>query len=175
MGDQRAAFRFALRFAAIAAIGFALYCFPYAESGPAASWFGAYLSAYARVAGSMVAWFEPAVTVAGRSIVGRSSIEIVKNCDAMEVLILFGAAVLALGAPIRHSWVALVSGVTTLIALNLARICSLYFVALHWPRAFETIHLEVWPPILVIVATGLFFVCARWLSKVTPERPLAAA
>src|SRR5690242_923683 len=99
--------RFAIRFASVAAFGFGLYCFPYASDGAAEEFFRAYLSLYARIAGAVLSLFEPGVTVVGAVIVGRASLEIVKNCDAMEVIILFGAALFAMGGPLRRSAAAL--------------------------------------------------------------------
>jgi exosortase/archaeosortase family protein len=156
---------FTIKFALIAAAGFALYCFPYAPDGGVAAFFDAYLSAYARVAAAVLSLFEPGVHVAGPVIVGRSSMAIVKNCDAMEVIILFSAALVAAGGPWRRAAVALALGVAVLVVLNLLRICSLYFFSVHVPGAFETIHLEVWPLMLVAFAVVQFVVCARWVRS----------
>jgi exosortase/archaeosortase family protein len=159
---------FTIKFASIAAVGFILYCFPYAANGAAAAFFDAYLAAYARVASVMLGLFESGVHVSGPVIVGRSSLAIAKNCDAMEVIILFGAALVAAGGPWRRAAAALVAGVAALVVVNLVRICSLYFFAIHVPGAFETIHLEVWPLLLVAFAVAEFLVCARWVRS--PEK-----
>jgi exosortase/archaeosortase family protein len=155
--------RFVIKFLSIAALGFALYCFPYAGNGAAEASFDAYLSAYARLAGAVLSLFEPGVTVAGTVILGRSTLAIAKNCDAMEVLILFGAAIVGVGGPWRRSAVALFAGLAALVGLNLARICSLYFIAVHLPTSFDVIHLEVWPLLLVAFAVGEFLLCAKWV------------
>jgi exosortase/archaeosortase family protein len=154
---------FTIKFASIAALGFLLYCFPYASDGGGAAFFDAYLAAYAHVAGAVLGLFEPTVRVAGSVIVGRATMAIVKNCDAMEVIILFGAALVAAGGPWRRAAAALVAGIAALVALNLLRICSLYFFAIHAPGAFDTIHLEVWPLLLVAFSVAEFVVCARWV------------
>ncbi len=166
--------RFAVKFASVAAAGFGLYCFPYASDGPVEEFFRAYLSLYARIAGAVLRLFEPSVTVVGSVIVGRSSLEIVKNCDAMEVIILFGAALFAMGGPSRRSAAALAAGIAILVALNILRICSLYFLAIHWPSAFEVVHLEVWPLLLIAFAVGVFAIGARWVGVEDARRQRAA-
>jgi exosortase/archaeosortase family protein len=172
---RSAAGQFALKFMAIAAVGFGLYCFPYASDGAGEAFFKAYLSMYAHLAGSALSIVEPGVRVSGSVILGRSSMEIVKNCDAMEVIILFGAAVVATGGPWRRSVAALAAGVAALAAMNIFRICSLYFVAIHAPGAFEVVHLEVWPLLLIVFAVGMFAVCARWVRASDGHREPAAA
>jgi exosortase/archaeosortase family protein len=167
--------RFALRFVSIAGVGFGFYCFPYASDGAAEAFFKAYLSIYAHLAGSALSLVEPGVTVSGSVILGRSTMEIVKNCDAMEVIILFGAALLATGGPWRRSVAALTAGFAALVAINIVRICTLYFVAIHMPRAFEVVHLEVWPLVLIVFAVCAFAVCARWVRTPDGHREPAAA
>ena len=83
----------------------------------------------------------------------------------METNLLFVAAVVALPGTWRRKLVAVGAGVAALAAVNLARICSLYFVGLYAPSAFDAIHLEVWPLILVAVAVVMFVAWARWTTS----------
>lgn len=39
--------------------------------------------------------------------------------------------------------------------LNVGRLCSLYWVLVYAPRAFDTVHLELWPIALLLAAAGL--------------------
>ena len=161
----RGAGRFALRFAAWSAVGLSLYDFPYAPDGAAEALFSAYLSGYARGAGYVLSLLEPGIVVIGTSIVGRTGLEIVKNCDAMETVVLFGAATLATEGRRSDRLLALSAGVSALTGVNVARICSLYFIQVHLPNAFDTIHLEVWPPLLLLCATLQFWAVAAWLRS----------
>ena len=82
--------------------------------------------------------------MAGRQITGRASLTIVKNCDAMDVNIMLVAAMLAFPSrwpPLRAAGIA--GGVALLLAANIARIVSLYYVSARWPRAFDVIHVEL--------------------------------
>jgi exosortase H (IPTLxxWG-CTERM-specific) len=154
--------RFAIGFVLIAGVLFAVYTFPYAESGVSETFFTSYLSAYARLAGHVLAPFDPSIVVRGQDIVGRYSLRIVKNCDAMEVNILFVSAVLAFPLPLRHRVIGVCLGIPALVAVNVLRICALYFIGLRSPETFEFFHLEVWPFVLVATGVGAFLAWAEW-------------
>ena len=157
--------RFALRFAVFAAIGLTLYGFPYPHGGAVDRFFDAYLAGYAHLAGLLLGVAEPNISVSGSSIFGRVALVIVKNCDAMEIILLSGAAMLALDSPLRDRLLALAAGVCAIVLLNLLRICSLYFVQLKRPDVFDTVHLEIWPPLLVAFTTLQFYCFSRWLNQ----------
>lgn len=163
--------RFALRFSAFAACLFAAYTFPYREAGLSEAWFERYLAWYARLAGSALAWLESVfgsqaqVEVQGAVIGGRYPLEIVKNCDAIEINILFAAAVLAFPASLRQRAWGLALGLPALVLLNVLRICTLYFIGVHAPERFEVFHVEVWPLCLVAATTLLFLGYASWTQR----------
>ena len=154
--------RFALGFVAIAGVLFAIYTFPYQESGISEGWFTTYLSAYAKVAGSALALFEPSLHVHGQDIIGRASLRIVKNCDAMEAEILFVAAVLAFPSAWPKRLIGALLGALLIAAINVLRIASLYQIGVHFPKAFEFVHLELWPLLLVASAVAVFLAWATW-------------
>ena len=167
--SARAAQRgFVLRFILIAAVLFALYSFPYAENGLSERWFDAYLSGYARIAGDVFAIFERGVIVTQNVIAGRFSLRIVKSCDAMEVNLLFCTAVLAYPARVLQKFAAVSLGLTTLVAVNVLRICCLYFAGVFLPSWFELLHFEVWPLLLVVYASALFFGWIVWVRRSEP-------
>jgi exosortase/archaeosortase family protein len=156
--------RFALTFAAIATGLFALYYFPYQENGLSERWASAHLEQYARMTGSVLSLIEPEVVVSHNEIVGRFRMSIVKSCDAMEANMLFVAAVLALPFGAWRKLAALLAGLAALVALNIARLCSLYYVGVYLPAQFEWMHIDVWP-LLIIGFTALdFYLCMRWLE-----------
>ena len=161
--------RFGLVFAATAALLLGAYAFPYGPSSPAQAWFKLYLSGYASLVGAVLSLFEPNVHVAGTVIIGRTALEIVKTCDAMEINILFTAAMVAFPGPWGRKLAGLGLGLFGLVAFNVLRITSLYFVAVHYPGWFEVIHLELWPLILVVVAVGAFLLTIMWMAPRTTQ------
>ena len=167
--------RFALRFAAVAAALFSIYAYPYPEHGRAERWFGSYLHAYARLGGAVISVFDRTATVTGNVIAGRFSLSIVKTCDAMEANLLFIAAVVAFPGRWTRRLVAAAAGVAALVVLNVTRICSLYFVGVHAPSAFELLHIEIWPLLLVVAAAIDFGLCAWWMARPSRARLLDGA
>jgi exosortase/archaeosortase family protein len=165
---RRARIRFAVIFAVTGGALLTLYSFPYAEHGVREDWFKLYLAVYARLAGLVLRVFDSGVRVVGNDIVGRTSLTVAKNCDAMDVTLLFSAAVVAFPAPWRRRLVGIAAGVAALTIVNVLRIASLYFVDLRWPSAFETIHAEVWPLAIVALAAGAFLGWSRWAQAPVP-------
>jgi exosortase/archaeosortase family protein len=165
---RRARIRFAAIFGVTGGALLTLYSFPYAEHGVREDWFASYLAVYARLAGLVLRLFDSGVRVVGNDIVGRVSLTVAKNCDAMDVTLLFTAAVLAFPAPWRRRLVGIAAGVAALTLVNVLRIASLYFVDLRWPSAFETIHAEVWPLAIVVLAAGAFLAWSRWAQALAP-------
>ena len=157
--------RFVIGFILIAGILFSIYCFPYAENGVSERWFNGYLSAYAGMAGTVLSILEPRVVVSGTNIVGRFSMEIVKNCDAMEANILLCSAILAFPSRWSRRLLSAALGLAVLIAANVTRICCLYYVGVYFPSSFEFVHLEIWPLLLIALAAGEFVFLAAWMQK----------
>jgi exosortase/archaeosortase family protein len=138
-----------------------LYYFPYAQESWTKHWMDGYLRGYAAMSGAVLRWFEPALQVRGQEIIGRYSLRIVKTCDAMDVQILFFSAVMAWPGPWRRRAAAAAIGVVAIAAVNVIRICSLYYFGILLPSSFELMHLEVWPALIVIFSVAGFVVFAR--------------
>lgn len=162
MTEARRTVRFVLVFAAIAACLFTVYTFPYREHGLSEDMFDSYLALYAQAVGAVLSLAEPQISVIHTDIVGRFALRIVKNCDAIEVHILYTAAVLAFPAPLARRLWGLALGHPIVIALNILRICSLYYVGWLAPTRFETFHMEIWPLLLIACTSLLFLGYARW-------------
>ncbi len=163
---RRRRIRFVVTFAVCAAVLLTAYSFPYAEHGVREAWFANYLSAYAHLAGAFLRLSDSSVHVVGQEIVGRASLEVAKNCDAMDVNILFVAAVVAFPAPWARRAVGVALGTALLAVVNVVRITSLYHVDVHWPDRFELVHAELWPLAMVAVALGAFLRWSRWAEAV---------
>ena len=143
----------------------ALYDFPYAPHSWCAHALDHYLRGYASAAGGVLHWFDPTVRVSGRQIDGRFSLSIVKACDAMDVQILLVSAVSAWPTTAPQRIVAAFVGCLAIFILNVARICSLYYVGLLRPESFELVHVEVWPALILIVVAAGFL---GWARKALP-------
>jgi len=167
---RRLGLRFALTYAAIAGAMFAVYAFPFELFGARGDWLTGYLETYARLAGGLLGLLEPSVTVEGTTIYGRFVLQIVRNCDAADVNILFASAVLAFPGPLARKALPLVGGLATLVLANVLRICSLYYVGVYRPTWFHTAHEELWPLLLVSLTLLAFLACIRHLEATPFEQ-----
>lgn len=162
---QRLGLRFALTYGGIASVLFGIYAFPFELFGAERDWLTGYLAAYARLSGAVLGLAEPSVVVDGTYIYGRFALQIVRNCDAADVNILFVSAVLAFPAPRRTKALPLLLGLLALVAANVTRICSLYYVGVYRPDWFRAVHEEVWPLLLVALALVVFLACLKHLDS----------
>ena len=153
---------FVLRFVAIAAPLLLLYAYPYPAGSFMSGCFERFLSGYAHAAGTLLEQVDPTVSVTGNRISGRFPLAIVRDCDAMQVNILFVSAVLAFPSGVGRRLAGAGLGLGLLVIANLSRIVSLYFVGVASPGSFEFAHREVWPLVLIAVALGLFLGFTRW-------------
>jgi exosortase/archaeosortase family protein len=173
-GDVRhARLRFAATFAVVAGAALAIYSFPYAEHGVREDWFTRYLAAYARVAGWVLRLTHANVQVAGTEVVGNISLTVAKNCDAMDVNILFVAAIVAFPVGWRRRAIGIGLGVAGLAIANIVRIVSLYYIGVRWPSRFEVVHAELWPFAMVALAVSAFLLWSRWATT-AEARPAEA-
>lgn len=167
---ERLRLSFGLKFAAIAGLLFAIYGFPFELFGAKQDWLQGYLAAYARLAGGALGLVERGLVVDGTYIQGRFAMQIVRNCDAADVNILFISALLAFPGAWRVKAVLLLGGLCALVAANVLRICSLYYVGVFAPERFKVVHEEVWPLLLVVFTVGVFLACVRKLELPPQER-----
>jgi exosortase family protein XrtM len=166
--------RFAVVFALSAGVLLTVYSFPYAEHGMREDLFTWYLGAYARLSGWVIRLFDPSAHVAGTDVIGRTSLTIAKYCDAMDVNLLLIAAMLACPSSWKRRLVGIVAGVLLLSVVNIGRIVALYQIGVHAPGAFEFVHAELFPLLMVVLAVGVFVVWARWSRQLEPARIGAA-
>lgn len=163
--DRASGTRFVLSAAALMGALYLLYYFPY----PAGSWparaLSGFLALQARAAAALIVCFEPGAYAEGAQILGRFPLVIVKACSSLDAQALFAGCVLAFPAPLRAKGLALAAGCALISALNVLRIALLYFVGADAPDAFDSVHEEVMPLLLVVVASAAFAGWAYWLRR----------
>ena len=153
-----------LRFALLAGVELTGYYFPYDPRGLAAACIHLYLAAYARLAGGALSLVDSSVHVVGTDILGRFNLTFAMNCDAMDVFILFSSAIIAFPSSWRRRALGLAAGLFALVAINVARIISLYLVGAHFPSAFDFCHVDLWPAFIVATTCAGFLAWARSLG-----------
>jgi exosortase/archaeosortase family protein len=159
--DDRA--RFVLAFSTLAGLLLGVYYFPRGSEDLLERWTADYLRLYTRLVARAIGAFDPLAMAHGNLVSGRFSMQIVKSCDAMEANILFAAALLAVAAPWLRKAIALVAGLAALLAFNVLRLFVLYWVGVFALPAFDFLHYDVWPLLMIVFAALDFVVCVRWV------------
>jgi exosortase family protein XrtM len=97
-------------------------------------------------------------------------LNILNGCEGTDILFLLIAAMLVAPQSWRARFLGIVLGVAFIFALNQARVVALFYAFRHDRAIFEILHGTV-APLLLIIATGAFFVV--WLNHGS-RRPLVA-
>jgi exosortase/archaeosortase family protein len=139
--------------------------------------FPVYLRINAQASGALLRAFGEDVKVLDQSITSPngSSIQVERGCDAVEPSALFVAAVLASPVPLLSRLSAALVGTLLLMAINLIRVASLFWVRVYYPSAFETMHLDVWQALFIFLAIVLWAIWASRMSRTHRERMHASA
>jgi exosortase H (IPTLxxWG-CTERM-specific) len=129
----------------------------------------------ARAANAILQNLGQSTSVSGVTIrSAQYAISIRRGCDAIEPAWFFSAAVLAFPGSWRRKPVGLAVGVVAILALNLVRIVSLYFIGLHLRWFFPAAHQELWPVVFIVASLGLWIAWIRW-SRENGHPPAHAA
>lgn len=136
--------RVVLLFSVIAGVLLLAHHYPFATGSAPDCWLTNYSILLASCVGAVLRCFDRGVWVSGTVVGSAFPLSITRDCDGLEVLILFVAAVVAFPARWRERAPALAFGAVAIVTLNIIRLCSLYFVGLHWPAGFRFVHVELW-------------------------------
>jgi len=129
--------------------------------------YGRFLDAYiclnARLGSTFLNWIGEQSHVCESTIWSEAfSVTILRTCAALEYSWFICAAILATPISLPRKVPGILAGCTVLPALNLLRAVSLYFIGVHFPRAFPFAHEEVWGLILVMATIGVLILGLSW-------------
>ena len=96
------------------------------------------------------------------------------ECTAIELILVFGAAVIVWPVSLRARIWALLMGVPALCVLNFARVVSLLFTGISFPEHFDMVHLKIWQSAMVLAALVIWLAWLRWTSDGERTSELAA-
>ena len=129
-----------------------------------------FLELNASVAGAVLRLLGEAPQVAGQTVSGEvGSITVGHGCDAAQPIVILVSAVIATPAAWRKRAVGVVVGVGVLVAMNMIRIVSLYYVSAWRPDWFHIIHVDVWGALFIILAVTLWI---GWANRALPSAVL---
>jgi len=96
---------------------------------------------------------------------GMYGMRVVPGCDGMEVLALFGAAVLASPVPWSPRLFFLAVGTLVLMVINVIRIASIVIIGIENEELAENLHWNIWPGVLIVSVLACWLVWARWAVR----------
>ena len=130
--------------------------------------FGPYLAIIARICGVLLNLVGQDSTVVGARITTAGfPVQIVRGCDGLEPIAAFVAAVVASPVSLWAKLPGILIGGVCLWLINLVRIISLVLIGIHFPRAFDAMHQEVWQAAFIVLAIGFW---AIWVQRVTRKK-----
>jgi exosortase H (IPTLxxWG-CTERM-specific) len=151
---------FGARFGALIVLLYAVLALPAADQT-----LGGYLRANAWLSNGILNLLGQGTHVSDVTIASSTTpfaIAIRRGCDAVEPTWLLCAAILAFPGPWKRKFAGMLAGLVILQALNLVRIVTLYLVGSRYPAMFPSLHLEIWPALLIVAAIALFVGWKGW-------------
>lgn len=107
--------------------------------------------------------FDPSVLVL---VDGKAIVRIVEGCNAISVMILFGAFVLAFSNGFLKTFAFTIAGILIIHILNISRIALLTIGIIKYPEYEHLLHGTIFP--LVIYGT-VFLLWIFWVTKFTKD------
>lgn len=156
-----------LRFLLIFGLMMAVYYFATTTTVAKESLFPWYLRLTTAVSGGVMQTFGYDGLTVGNNVLktASGSITVERGCDAIAPTMLFISAVVASPTSILMKLPAVFGGALVLMAINLVRIITLFLTRIHWPKAFDIMHLDVWQAMFIFLAILLWAVWASWATK----------
>ena len=126
--------------------------------------FQVYLSWNARACALLLRVLGESATATGTNVSSpRFGLEVKEGCDAIQPMAFFIFAMLASPVPVRlRSHLApILVGMLVLLLLNLVRILTLFYTGIYFPRAFETLHIDIWQSVFIFLPLTFWLVWAQ--------------
>lgn len=141
------------------------FFYPYAEGSWPSRAIDVYLRGVAQASAFVIGLFAQGVGVEGRLITGAFPLEIVKACSLLDAQAFYVGAAMAFPGCWQRKVVGIALGVLLLASLNVLRIAALYFIGLHAPAHFDSLHEEWLPALLVAAACLTFAAFVHWAAR----------
>ncbi len=109
-------------------------------------------------------WKEPQVQGMVLTIENKYSVSIVEGCNAVSVIILFCAFVIAFAESFKKTLLFLLAGTVLIYTVNIVRIAILTAALFQYPQYENILHSVVFPGIIYSVVFVLWMVWVRMLK-----------
>ena len=96
------------------------------------------------------------------SVHGKFVARIVEGCNAVSVMILFAAFVVAFRGKLKHTLLFILGGIFIIHILNIARIALLALALYYYPEYQEILHGTIFP---LVIYSVVFILWVIWVNK----------
>jgi exosortase/archaeosortase family protein len=166
LSDRRPIWRFIAGFALLLVLFYAVYI----SSVFNQYFLEPYVGGQTRVAAAFLHLFGADTHASGTDLMGPGvTLTVKKGCDGMEATALYVIGILLMPFSRHSKLVGLAAGLAVLVVLNLLRIVGLYLSQVHWPAAFEWLHLHGGFALFTTVSVFMWMLWANWAMRREPR------
>ncbi|MDX1667563.1 MAG: archaeosortase/exosortase family protein [Saprospiraceae bacterium] len=135
------------------------------------NWAGPLFEAQAWMTGQLLQLLGLEVSVGGAIISHPDlSVRYFYGCEGLEIMALFGAAILFFPIAFRYKWPGLILGGLALVALNQLRVVVLFIIGLYSREAFEFMHLYGGFALFTLCGIFLWILWLEWATRQKRKR-----
>ena len=87
------------------------------------------------------------------------------GCNGLEAVMIYAVAVIAFPSPWKKKLIGILGGFVVIQVINIIRIASLAYSAIHFKSLFEYIHIYVAQGLMIAVSLGIFFVYLNYAKS----------
>jgi exosortase H (IPTLxxWG-CTERM-specific) len=159
--------RFFILFVVILVTLFAAELTPPLQSAVVLPW----TEALVRICAGLIMLFDSHVVAFGKILQSTSNgfaVSVEAGCNGIEAAIILIAAMLAFPAPWKHRVIGILAGLSSVQALNIVRVISLFYLGQWNGQAFEWAHLYLWQALIML---DVLIVWLIWIRLLPPSLP----
>jgi len=87
------------------------------------------------------------------------------GCNGLEAIMIYAVAVIAFPSSWKKKLMGILGGFVVIQAINILRIVSLAYSAIHFKSLFEYIHIYVAQGLMIAVSLGIFFIYLNYAKS----------
>lgn len=87
------------------------------------------------------------------------------GCNGLEAVMIYAVAVIAFPSPWKKKLIGILGGFVVIQVINILRIASLAYSAIHFKSLFEYIHIYVAQGLMIAVSLGIFFLYLNYAKS----------
>lgn len=126
----------------------------------------------ARASGVILNVFGEQTSVRGTLLTSpRFSVNIYHGCNAVLATSIYLSAVLGFPSTWREKALGFAVGIPAIQIINMARILSLYYIGIYWPKFFELAHGYVWQSVVILFSMVVWIYWAERFVQVPARKP----